>query len=198
MNYTEKHLQETKDVVAGLNVQTIEKAVELLVAIRRRGGRLFILGVGGSAANASHAVNDFRKICGFEAYAPTDNVSELTARTNDEGWNSVFVEWLRGSRLTNKDGILVFSVGGGNLEKNVSPNLVSALQFAKETGATILGIVGRDGGHTAKVADACVIIPTVSVENTTPHAEAFQAVVWHLFVSHPSLKTSLTKWESTR
>jgi D-sedoheptulose 7-phosphate isomerase len=198
MNYTEKHLQETKDVVAGLNVQTIEKAVELLAAIRSRGGRLFILGVGGSAANASHAVNDFRKICGFEAYAPTDNVSELTARTNDEGWNSVFVEWLRGSRLTNKDGILVFSVGGGNLEKNVSPNLVSALQFAKEKGATILGIVGRDGGHTAKVADACVIIPTVSVENTTPHAEAFQAVVWHLFVSHPSLKTSLTKWESTR
>jgi D-sedoheptulose 7-phosphate isomerase len=198
MNYTEKHLQETKDVVAGLKVETIEKSVELLAAIRRRGGRLFILGVGGSAANASHAVNDFRKICGFEAYAPTDNVSELTARTNDEGWNSVFVEWLRGSRLTNKDGILVFSVGGGNLEKNVSPNLVSALRFAKETGATILGIVGRDGGHTAKVADACVIIPTISVENTTPHAEAFQAVVWHLFVSHPSLKTSLTKWESTR
>jgi D-sedoheptulose 7-phosphate isomerase len=198
MTYTEKHLQETKEVVSGLNLQAIEKSVELLAAIRSRGGRLFILGVGGSAANASHAVNDFRKICGFEAYAPTDNVSELTARTNDEGWNSVFVEWLRGSRLTSKDGILVFSVGGGNLEKNVSPNLVSALQFAKEKGATILGIVGRDGGHTAKVADACVIIPTVSVENTTPHAEAFQAVVWHLFVSHPTLKTSPTKWETTR
>jgi D-sedoheptulose 7-phosphate isomerase len=198
MTYTEKHLQETKEVVAGLNLQTIEKSVELLAAIRARGGRLFILGVGGSAANASHAVNDFRKICGFEAYAPTDNVSELTARTNDEGWQSVFVEWLRGSRLTSKDGLLVFSVGGGNLEKNVSPNLVSALQFAKEKGATILGIVGRDGGHTAKVADACVIIPTVSVENTTPHAEAFQAVVWHLFVSHPTLKTSPTKWETTR
>ena len=198
MTYTERHLQETKEVVAGLNLQAIEKSVELLAAIRARGGRLFILGVGGSAANASHAVNDFRKICGFEAYAPTDNVSELTARTNDEGWNSVFVEWLRGSRLNNKDGILVFSVGGGNLEKNVSPNLVSALQFAKETGASILGVVGRDGGHTAKVADACVIIPTVSVENTTPHAEAFQAVVWHLFVSHPALKTSPTKWETTR
>ncbi|MDB6033096.1 MAG: sugar isomerase family protein [Verrucomicrobiales bacterium] len=198
MTYTDKHLQETREVIAGLNVQAIEKSVELLANIRQRGGRLFILGVGGSAANASHAVNDFRKICGFEAYAPTDNVSELTARTNDEGWNSVFVEWLRGSRLNNKDGILVFSVGGGNLEKNVSPNLVSALQFAKQVGAAILGIVGRDGGFTAKVADACVIIPTISVENTTPHAEAFQAVVWHLFVSHPSLKTSLTKWETTR
>jgi D-sedoheptulose 7-phosphate isomerase len=198
MTYTDKHLQETKEVIAGLNVQAIEKSVELLASVRQRGGRLFILGVGGSAANASHAVNDFRKICGFECYAPTDNVSELTARTNDEGWNSVFVEWLRGSRLNDKDGILVFSVGGGNLEKNVSPNLVSALQFAKQAGATILGIVGRDGGYTAKVADACVIIPTVSVENTTPHAEAFQAVVWHLFVSHPSLKTSPTKWETTK
>jgi D-sedoheptulose 7-phosphate isomerase len=198
MTYTDKHLQETREVIAGLNVQAIEKSVELLAQVRQRGGRLFILGVGGSAANASHAVNDFRKICGFECYAPTDNVSELTARTNDEGWNSVFVEWLRGSRLNNKDGILVFSVGGGNLEKNVSPNLVSALQFAKQTGASILGIVGRDGGYTAKVANACVIIPTISVENTTPHAEAFQAVVWHLFVSHPSLKTSLTKWETTR
>ena len=198
MTYTEKHLQETKEVIAGLNLQAIEKSVELLANVRGRGGRLFILGVGGSAANASHAVNDFRKICGFEAYAPTDNVSELTARTNDEGWASVFVEWLRGSRLNSKDGLLVFSVGGGNLEKNVSPNLVSALQFAREKAATILGIVGRDGGYTAKVADACVIIPTISVENTTPHAEAFQAVVWHLFVSHPTLKTSLTKWESTR
>jgi D-sedoheptulose 7-phosphate isomerase len=198
MTYTDKHLQETKEVIAGLNVQAIEKSVELLANIRQRGGRLFILGVGGSAANASHAVNDFRKICGFECYAPTDNVSELTARTNDEGWNSVFVEWLRGSRLNNKDGILVLSVGGGNLEKNVSPNLVSALQFARQIGASILGIVGRDGGFTATVADACVIIPTISIENTTPHAEAFQAVVWHLFVSHPSLKTSLTKWETTR
>src|SRR4051812_31392401 len=198
MSYSDQHLHETSQIVSQLDPALCEKAVELLASVRERGGRLFILGVGGSAANASHAVNDFRKICGFEAYAPTDNVSELTARTNDEGWNSVFVEWLRGSRLTNKDGILVFSVGGGNLEKNVSPNLVSALQFAKETGATILGIVGRDGGHTAKVADACVIIPTISVENTTPHAEAFQAVVWHLFVSHPSLKTSPTKWETTR
>ncbi|HEY0454747.1 MAG TPA: SIS domain-containing protein [Verrucomicrobiae bacterium] len=198
MNYSEKHLQETKDVIAGLNVQAIEKCVDLLAAIRERGGRLFILGVGGSAANASHAVNDFRKICSFECYAPTDNVSELTARTNDEGWSSVFVEWLRGSRLTSKDAVLVFSVGGGNLEKNVSPNLVSALQFAKQTGSSVLGIVGRDGGYTSKVADACVIIPTVSPENTTPHAEAFQAVVWHLFVSHPKLKTNPTKWESTK
>jgi D-sedoheptulose 7-phosphate isomerase len=143
-------------------------------------------------------VNDFRKICGFEAYAPTDNVSELTARTNDEGWASVFVEWLKGSRLTRKDAVLVFSVGGGNLEKNVSPNLVSALQLAKEVGATVLGVVGRDGGYTAKVADACVIVPTVNPANVTPHSEAFQAVVWHLFVSHPRLKTQQTKWESTK
>src|SRR3954462_12645287 len=183
MTFSSQFIQETVEILSKVDAGTIEAVASGLADVRQKGGRLFILGVGGSAGHASHAVNDFRKICGFEAYAPTDNVSELTARTNDEGWNSVFVEWLRGSRLTNKDGILVFSVGGGNLEKNVSPNLVSALQFAKETGATILGIVGRDGGHTAKVADACVIIPTVSVENTTPHAEAFQAVVWHLFVS---------------
>ena len=198
MKFIQQYLEETQRVTTQLNPEALEKMVDELARVRKRGGRLFILGVGGSAANASHAVNDFRKICGFEAYAPTDNVSELTARTNDEGWNSVFVEWLRGSRLTNKDGILVFSVGGGNLEKNVSPNLVSALQFAKEKGATILGIVGRDGGHTAKVADACVIIPTVNDETITPHAEAFQAVVWHLLVSHPILKRSQTKWESTK
>jgi D-sedoheptulose 7-phosphate isomerase len=159
---------------------------------------LFILGVGGSAANASHAVNDFRKIASFEAYAPTDNVSELTARTNDEGWATVFEEWLRGSRLRREDAVLVFSVGGGNLEKNVSPNLVKALAFAKSVGATILGVVGRDGGYTAQTADACVIIPTVNALHTTPHAEAFQAVVWHLLVSHPAVKQAETKWESVR
>jgi D-sedoheptulose 7-phosphate isomerase len=175
-----------------------EKAVELLASVRERGGRLFILGVGGSAANASHAVNDFRKIAGLECYAPTDNVSELTARTNDEGWNTVFAEWLKGSRLNGKDALLILSVGGGDVEKNVSPNLVTALQLAKERGASVLGIVGRDGGYTAKVADVAIIIPTVNPNNTTPHSEAFQAVVWHLFVSHPKLKVAQTKWESTK
>ena len=170
--------------------------VELLAALRQRGGRLFFLGVGGSAANCSHAVNDFRKIAGIEAYAPTDNVSELTARTNDDGWASVFVEWLKISRVNRQDMLCVFSVGGGNLEKNVSPNLVAALQYAKQAGTQVIGIVGRDGGYTAQVAEACVIIPTVNPTNTTPHAEAFQAVVWHLLVSHPALKTAPTKWES--
>jgi len=184
--------------MAQLDAQTIERVATELAAVRERGGRLFILGVGGSAANASHAVNDFRKICGFEAYAPTDNVSELTARTNDEGWHTVFSEWLRGSRLQTNDALLIFSVGGGNLEKNVSPNLVSALDFARETGATILGVVGRDGGYTAKSATACVIIPTVNAEHVTPHAEAFQAVIWHLLVSHPKLKLNQTKWEGTK
>ncbi len=186
------------NIIQKLDESAIERVVEALRTARDRGGRLFILGVGGSAANASHAVNDFRKICGFEAYAPTDNVSELTARTNDEGWSSVFVEWLKGSRLDRDDAVLVFSVGGGNLEKNISPNLVSALQLAKEVGATVLGIVGRDGGYTAKVADACVIVPTVNPANVTPHSEAFQAVIWHLFVSHPRLKIQQTKWESTK
>jgi len=198
MSYAEEHLRETIRVVEKLDAAVLEKMADLLAAVRERGGRLFILGVGGSAANASHAVNDFRKIAGFEAYAPTDNVSELTARTNDEGWQSVFVEWLRGSRLNDKDAVLVFSVGGGSLEKNVSPNLVAALQFAKEVGAAILGIVGRDGGYTAQVADACAIIPTVNPANVTPHSEAFQAVVWHLLVSHPALKIAQTKWESTK
>lgn len=198
MNYSEQHLQETAQVVAQLDPALCEKAVELLVAVRARGGRLFILGVGGSAANASHAVNDFRKIAGMECYAPTDNVSELTARTNDEGWSTVFVEWLKGSRLNAKDALLVFSVGGGDVERNVSPNLVAALQLAKERQSAVLGIVGRDGGYTAKVADVCVIIPTVNPMNTTPHSEAFQAVVWHLFVSHPALKAAQTKWESTK
>jgi len=198
MSYTRQHLDEAGTIIQKLDESAIERVVEALRTTRDRGGRLFILGVGGSAANASHAVNDFRKICGFEAYAPTDNVSELTARTNDEGWASVFVEWLKGSRLNRNDALLVFSVGGGNLEKNVSPNLVSALQLAKEVGATVLGVVGRDGGYTAKVADACVIVPTVNPANVTPHSEAFQAVVWHLFVSHPRLKTQQTKWESTK
>lgn len=198
MSYSQQHLKETAEIVAQLNPDDCEKCVAELRAVRERGGRLFILGVGGSAANASHAVNDFRKIGGLEAYAPTDNVSELTARTNDEGWASVFVEWLRGSRLNAKDCILVFSVGGGNLEKNVSPNLVTALQLAKQVGARVIGIVGKDGGDTAKVADACVIVPVVNPNNITPHSEAFQAVVWHLFVSHPNLKVNQTKWESTK
>ncbi|HUI06854.1 MAG TPA: SIS domain-containing protein [Verrucomicrobiae bacterium] len=198
MSYTRQHLDEAVAIIQKLDETAIERVVEALRAVRDRGGRLFILGVGGSAANASHAVNDFRKICGFEAYAPTDNVSELTARTNDEGWASVFVEWLKGSRVNRNDALLVFSVGGGNLEKNVSPNLVSALQLAKDVGATVVGVVGRDGGHTAKVADACVIVPTVNPTNITPHSEAFQAVLWHLFVSHPRLKVQPTKWESTK
>jgi len=196
MNYSTQHLNETAAIIAMLNPDDCERCVAELVAVRTRGGRLFILGVGGSAANASHAVNDFRKIGGLECYAPTDNVSELTARTNDEGWASVFVEWLRGSRLKKEDAVLVFSVGGGNLEKNVSPNLVTALQLAKEVGARVIGIVGKDGGYTAKVADACVIVPVVNPNNITPHSEAFQAVIWHLFVSHPDLKMNQTKWES--
>jgi D-sedoheptulose 7-phosphate isomerase len=198
MNYSEQHLQETAQIVSQLDPALCEQAVDLLVAVRERGGRLFILGVGGSAANASHAVNDFRKIAGLECYAPTDNVSELTARTNDEGWSTVFAEWLKGSCLNEKDALLIFSVGGGNLEKNVSPNLVLALQLAKERGSAILGVVGRDGGYTAKVADVTILIPTVNPGNTTPHSEAFQAVVWHLFVSHPKLKVAQTKWESTK
>jgi D-sedoheptulose 7-phosphate isomerase len=198
MSYSEQHLRETADIVAQLDPDICEKAVALLAAVRERGGRLFILGVGGSAANASHAVNDFRKIAGMECYAPTDNVSELTARTNDEGWPTVFVEWLKGSRLTGKDALLILSVGGGNAEKNVSPNLVLALQLARERGSAIVGIVGRDGGYTAQAADVCVIVPTVNPLNTTPHAEAFQAVIWHLFVSHPALKMAQTKWESTK
>lgn len=198
MSFAVQFLEEARRVIDGLDTGAIEKMAQLLAATRERNGRLFILGVGGSAANASHAVNDFRKIVGLEAYAPTDNVSELTARTNDEGWASVFVEWLRVSRLDGNDCILVLSVGGGNLERNVSPNLVSALQYARERKAAIAGIVGRDGGFTAQAADACVIIPTVNPDNVTPHSEAFQAVVWHLLVSHPLLKRAQTKWESVR
>lgn len=196
MSYAAQHLRETAEIVSRLNPDDCEACVAELRATRDRGGRLFILGVGGSAANASHAVNDFRKIAGLETYAPTDNVSELTARTNDEGWATVFVEWLRTSRLNAKDCVMVFSVGGGNLEQNVSPNLVTALQLAQQVGARIIGIVGKDGGYTAKVAHACVVVPVVNPANITPHSEAFQAVVWHLFVSHPNLKVAQTKWES--
>lgn len=198
MSFTKQFLAEVQQITAQLNEAAIEKAADELAAIRARGGRLFILGVGGSAGNAGHAVNDFRKICGFEAYAPTDNVSELTARTNDEGWATVFSEWLKGSRINAKDGLLIFSVGGGNLEKNVSPNLVSAIQVAKSVGASVIGVVGRDGGYTAQQATACVIVPTVNPTHVTPHSEAFQGIVWHLFVSHPKLKVAQTKWESTK
>jgi D-sedoheptulose 7-phosphate isomerase len=197
VSYAKQHLDEAARVIAGLDTAAIEKVAALLVDLRARGGRLFFLGVGGSAANCSHAVNDFRKIAGIEAYTPVDNVSELTARTNDEGWQHVFVEWLKGSRLQAKDMVFVLSVGGGSLEKNVSPNLVLALQFARQMGTPIVGVVGRDGGYTAQVADACVVIPTVNPDTVTPHAEAFQAVVWHLLVSHPALKAAQTKWEST-
>src|SRR6478609_3573184 len=196
MSFSQEFLSESVQILGALDVAALEATAHGLATVRSRGGRLFILGVGGSAANASHAVNDFRKIAGLECYAPTDNVSELTARTNDEGWASVFAEWLRGSRLTAKDTLLILSVGGGNLEKNVSPNLVLALQYAKQVGAHVIGIVGKDGGYTAKVADACVIVPTVNPNNITPHSEAFQAVIWHLFVSHPDLKVNQTKWES--
>jgi D-sedoheptulose 7-phosphate isomerase len=197
MTYTQRHLDEAAKVISQLDVSAIEKMAQLLADLRNQGGRLFFLGVGGSAGNSSHAVNDFRKIVGIEAYAPTDNVSELTARTNDDGWASVFVEWLKVSRLRADDMLFIFSVGGGNLEKNISPNLVTALQYAKQVGAKVVGVVGRDGGYTAKVADACAIIPTVNPDTITPHTEAFHAVVWHLLVSHPLLKATQTKWEST-
>lgn len=196
MNHIQQYLAEAGQILAQLDVTVIERMVSLLADLRARDGRLFFLGVGGSAANCSHAVNDFRKLAGIEAYAPTDNVSELTARTNDEGWASVFVEWLKVSHLRAKDMLFIFSVGGGNLEKNVSPNLVAALQYARQVGAQIIGVVGRDGGYTAQVADACVIVPTVNSQTITPHTEAFQAVVWHLLVSHPALKVVSAKWES--
>lgn len=197
-SFAARFLDEARRICEQLDADMIERAVRVLADVRERGGRLFVLGVGGSAGNAGHAVNDFRKLCGFEAYAPTDNVSELTARTNDEGWATVFEGWLAGSRLRAEDGLLVFSVGGGSAEKNVSPNLVHALDLAKRVGASIVGVVGRDGGHTARVADAAIIVPTVNGEHVTPHSEAFQAVVWHCMVSHPTLKRAATKWESTR
>jgi len=198
MSYIDAYLGEAAAILGKLDVATIQKMVDLLVALRARGGRLFFLGVGGSAGNASHAVNDFRKIAGIEAYTPTDNVSELTARTNDDGWATVFSRWLAVSRLESRDMVFVFSVGGGDLERNVSPNLVEALRYAKEKGATVCGIVGRDGGYTAKVADACLIIPTVNSATVTPHTESFQPVVWHLLVSHPALQAAPMKWESVR
>jgi D-sedoheptulose 7-phosphate isomerase len=198
VSYATTHLAEAAQIISELDTAAIERIAELLAKVRQQGGRLFFLGVGGSAGNCSHAVNDFRKLAGFEAYAPTDNVSELTARTNDEGWATVFEAWLQGSRLRAADAVFVFSVGGGSLEKNISPNLVKALEYARHVGATIVGVVGRDGGYTAAVADACVIVPTVNPDTVTPHAEAFQAVVWHLLVSHPLLKAAATKWESIK
>jgi D-sedoheptulose 7-phosphate isomerase len=198
MSYSSQYLTEARQILDQLDLEQIERMAHLLAETREKGGRLFILGVGGGAGHASHAVNDFRKIANIEAYTPTDNVSELTARINDDGWSSVFENWLKVSRLRADDLILVFSVGGGNLEKKVSPNLVAALKYAQNVGARITGIVGRDGGFTAQVADACVIVPTINSENVTPHTEAFQAVVWHLLVSHPILKQSQTKWESMR
>lgn len=196
MDFIKQFLSEANQILQQLDVCQIERCIDLLVKVRTDEGRLFILGVGGSAGNASHAVNDFRKIVGIETYAPTDNVSELTARTNDEGWSSVFTPWLIVSRLKKTDLLLVLSVGGGDLDKNISPNLVSALQYAKQIGTPIMGIVGRDGGYTRAVADACILIPTINTLHTTPHSEAFQSVMWHLMVSHPKLKLSQTKWES--
>jgi len=196
MTFTQQFFEEVSEVVQKIDVQAVDQLVALVARTRAAGGRLFILGVGGSAGNASHAVNDFRKITGIEAYAPTDNVSELTARTNDEGWSTVFERWLRVSHLRPDDMLLIFSVGGGNLQKQVSPNLVEALKYARTVGAKVGGIVGRDGGYTAQVADACVLIPVVNPAHITPHSEAFQAVVWHLLVSHPDLKQEQTKWES--
>src|SRR3954469_10788215 len=191
-SFTQQYLDESLDLIRKLDAPAIEAMAAGLAAVREGGGRLFILGVGGSAGHAGHAVNDFRKLCGFEAYAPTDNVSELTARINDEGWDTCFAEWLRGSGLRAGDGVLVFSVGGGNRDKNVSVNLVRSLELAREVGARVFGIVGRDGGFTAQVADACVVIPTVAAERITPHTEGFCAVIWHLLVSHPALARSAT------
>jgi len=196
MIYSDLHLSEAIEITKKINTKQIEKMVDLILNVRKEKGRIFFLGVGGSAGNCSHAVNDFRKIIGIESYAPTDNVSELTARTNDEGWSTIFSEWLKVSNLNPKDLIFVFSVGGGNLEKNISPNLVEALKYGKLIGCKLVGVVGRDGGYTSKVADVCVIIPTVNEKTITPHTEAFQAVVWHLIVSHPKLKLNETKLES--
>jgi D-sedoheptulose 7-phosphate isomerase len=198
MDYIENYFDGVKKISETIDRQTMEKALKILIETRNKKGRLFILGVGGSAANAGHAVNDFRKLAGIEAYAPTDNVSELTARTNDDGWDSVFVNWLIGSRLCNNDCVFVISVGGGNAEKNISNNIVQALKYSKQTGAKIIGIVGRDGGYTAQVADAAVIVPTYSQDTVTPLTEAYHAVVWHMMVSHPALKVKEGKWESTK
>jgi len=197
MTFVQTHLQEAIRIIEQLDAERIETLAQELVRLRANGGRLFFLGVGGSAGNCSHAVNDFRKIAGIEAYAPTDNVSELTARTNDEGWHTIFAEWLRVSRLNSKDALFILSVGGGNLDQNISPNLVHAVQLAKQVGAKVLGIVGRDGGYTAQMGDAVVVVPTVNSDSITPHSEAFQAIIWHLLVTHPDVKASQTKWESS-
>ena len=197
MNYSLKHLKEAVEIIQKIDATSIEKMADLLATLKSKGGRIFFLGVGGSAGNCSHAVNDFRKIVGIECYAPTDNVSELSARINDDGWASVFVEWLKVSNLCEKDLLFILSVGGGSVEKNISPNLVEAIKYGKSVGSKITGIVGRDGGYTAQVSDECLIIPTVNTETITPHTEAFQAVIWHLLVSHPKLKTNQTKWEAS-
>lgn len=198
MSHIDTYLDEAVWILQQIDRVQVEKMIQVLLSIRERGGRLFFLGVGGSAGNASHAVNDFRKLAGFEAYTPVDNVSELMARTNDEGWRTIFIEWLRGSRLRGDDGVFVFSVGGGDAEINISANIVSALEYASSVNAKILGVVGRDGGFTAKVADACVVIPTANPATVTPHTESFQAVVWHLLASDPRLKMVENKWESTK
>jgi D-sedoheptulose 7-phosphate isomerase len=197
MSYVKQHLNEAIQILEKMDTAVIEKIADLILRVKTDSGRVFFLGVGGSAANCSHAVNDFRKIVGIECYAPTDNVSELTARANDEGWASIFIEWLKISKVSSRDMLFIFSVGGGNLEKNISPNLVEALKLGKLVGAKIVGVVGRDGGYTDQVADACLIVPTVNPNNVTPHTEAFQAIVWHLLVSHPKLKINQTKWESS-
>jgi len=194
MSYSKQHLDESIEITRSIDPETIEKIVDLLADVKSTGGRLFVLGVGGSAANAGHAVNDFRKLAGIETYAPTDNVAELTARTNDEGWETVFSGWLKVSKLNSKDCLFILSVGGGNKEKNVSPNLIEAIDLAKETGARVTGIVGRDGGYTAQNADVCLVVPTVNSSTVTPHSESFQAIIWHLMVSHPKLKVNPTKW----
>lgn len=197
-DYIDQYFEEVKKIADGIDREQVAKMIEILDKVRSDGGRLFILGVGGGAGHASHAVNDFRKLAAMEAYAPTDNVSEITARTNDDGFHTVFANWLIGSHLGAKDAVMVFSVGGGNLEKNISPNIVEALKLAKSVGAKIVGVVGRDGGYTKQVADVCVVIPNVNPESVTPHTEAFQAVVWHLIVSHPKFQAQKGKWESTQ
>jgi D-sedoheptulose 7-phosphate isomerase len=196
-DHTQSYFREVQEVARGIDLREVDRMIDILAELRNK-GRLFILGVGGGAGNAGHAVNDFRKLCGIEAYAPTDNVSELTARVNDDGWSSSFANWLKGSRIRAGDVVLVFSVGGGNAEKNISANIVEALKLAKAAGAKVIGVVGRDGGYTKQVADACVVVPTVNAGNVTPHTEAFQAVVWHGMVTHPKLIVNEMKWESTR
>ena len=198
MKFVEQYFEEAKQIIDSLDRNEITKMITIINEVRSKGGRMFILGVGGGAGHASHAVNDFRKICGIEAYTPTDNVSELTARVNDDGWDTAYVNWLKISNLNKDDMVLVFSVGGGNLDKNVSVNILRSLEFAKEVGACICGVVGRDGGYTAQVADACVVIPVINADTVTPHTESFQAVIWHLLVSHPDLQKNEMKWESIK